>query len=223
MLSTRHDLLSADEERALIARHQAGDRRATDRLVRCNYGLVHSTVSRCITHSLERDDLTQEALIGFLRSLDTFDVSLGLRLSTYATRWMNSRLYEAYRRSGSVVRDPSIAKTKTRPKQDASLDAPADEYGHTRHEFTPDRRTSAEDQLMHAQAIKALSVLTERERIVIERRCMHEDGLREIGEDIGVTHEAVRLIEQRALRKLRAVMGFEAGDSRVVLGRLLGA
>ncbi len=54
---------------------------------------------------------------------------------------------------------------------------------------------------------KALSLLTERERRVLEQRYAHDsvvaDTLQSVGDDLGVTRERVRQIESRALRKLR--------------------
>lgn len=49
---------------------------------------------------------------------------------------------------------------------------------------------------------KALSMLSERERLIVELRAA-KYTLQDIGESQGVTRERIRDIEQRAYRKLR--------------------
>jgi RNA polymerase primary sigma factor len=61
--------------------------------------------------------------------------------------------------------------------------------------------------LLRAQVKQALSVLTEREREVLELRFGLLDGqdhtLEEVGKYFNVTRERIRQIEAKALRKLR--------------------
>ena len=93
-----------------------------------------------------------------------------------------------------------------------SLDAPISEdsvFG----EFLPDTATLTPEAalLKHdagRQVAVALSVLTERERHVVESRFglrnSHARTLQEVADEMGVTRERIRQIEQRALEKLRA-------------------
>ncbi len=67
-----------------------------------------------------------------------------------------------------------------------------------------------EDEKIHnAKLIKeALSKLTEKERYVIEKRILDENPktLQEIGDDLGITRERVRQIEEKALKKLKLLL-----------------
>jgi RNA polymerase sigma factor (sigma-70 family) len=73
------------------------------------------------------------------------------------------------------------------------------------------RAATPEELLRRAQTVRqirrALDRLTPRERRVLARRFGFPDGetrtLEEIGREIGLSREAVRLIERRALRRLR--------------------
>ena len=61
-----------------------------------------------------------------------------------------------------------------------------------------------------------LSLLTEREAVVIEKRFLMEHTLDEVGKMFNLTNESIRRIENKAIRKLRW------GDSRFNRGILKG-
>ena len=66
---------------------------------------------------------------------------------------------------------------------------------------------SAENVMMREQIEEALSILTDREQMVLKLRFGFVDGriwtLEEVGKDFNVTRERIRQIEARALRRLR--------------------
>jgi RNA polymerase primary sigma factor len=76
------------------------------------------------------------------------------------------------------------------------------------------RALTPEDELGRAQAVRlvrrALGRLAPRERRILEERFGLADGetrtLGEIGREVGLSREAVRLIERRAIRRLRSLM-----------------
>jgi len=74
-------------------------------------------------------------------------------------------------------------------------------------ETMPEPVDSAARELLKDQVQNALSVLTERERQVLEMRFGLLDGkdytLEEVGKYFNVTRERIRQIEAKALRKLR--------------------
>jgi RNA polymerase primary sigma factor len=71
----------------------------------------------------------------------------------------------------------------------------------------PEPVDAAARELLKEQVQNALSVLTERERQVLEMRFGLRDGkdytLEEVGKHFKVTRERIRQIEAKALRKLR--------------------
>ena len=71
--------------------------------------------------------------------------------------------------------------------------------------LTPEEK--ADRQLLKEQVRGVLSVLSDREREVLEMRFGLKDGqdhtLEEVGKHFGVTRERIRQIEAKALRKLR--------------------
>ena len=74
-------------------------------------------------------------------------------------------------------------------------------------ETIPAPADAASRQLLKEQVQNALSVLTDREREVLEMRFGLKDGqdhtLEEVGQHFRVTRERIRQIEAKALRKLR--------------------
>ena len=81
--------LSREEERELIARAQAGDAAARERIVLDHRPLVLSTMRVFVGYThLRREDFFQEGMIGLLEALRRFDPAHGTRFSTYAQHWV---------------------------------------------------------------------------------------------------------------------------------------
>jgi RNA polymerase primary sigma factor len=100
-------LLSAEEERELALRVQAGDPAARDRLVRANLRLVVSLARRYAGKGLPLEDLVAEGNMGLLRAAEGFDPAAGTRFSTYASYWIKQSARRALNRDGTTVRLPS--------------------------------------------------------------------------------------------------------------------
>lgn len=77
-------VLTNAENNALFERFRAGDESAKDELVNGNLKLVLSILKRFGNTKHNMDDLFQEGVKGLIKAIDNFDITLGLRLSTYA-------------------------------------------------------------------------------------------------------------------------------------------
>ncbi len=87
---------------ALIAASQAGDARATDRLVRRNGGLVSHIAARFLGRGYEMEDLIQIGHIGLLKAIRTFDLSRGCAFSTYAVPLIFGEIRRFLRDDGPI-------------------------------------------------------------------------------------------------------------------------
>lgn len=87
-----HDLLSFDQERALIERVRGGDRCARDELILKNQRLVVSIARRHARRVHELDDLVSVGNRGLIRAVEKFDPARGVRFATYAVRWIRSMI-----------------------------------------------------------------------------------------------------------------------------------
>ncbi|MEV6674617.1 sigma-70 family RNA polymerase sigma factor [Streptomyces sp. NPDC051162] len=71
------------------------------------------------------EDLAQHGMIGLIRAVEKFDVSMGCKLSTYATWWIRQRITRAVANEGSAIRLPVHIWTdveKVRKKERVFLD-----------------------------------------------------------------------------------------------------
>jgi RNA polymerase primary sigma factor len=135
-------------------------------------------------------------------------------------RRTRSSLFQQLKREPTIqeiAQDAGIEEDKVRDLLEldqniASLDAPVDaEQGFSLGEILESPYNDPQDHLTHyAQKefiTQTLSELKERERFVLIKRFGLEDGeehtLEQIGQELKVTRERVRQIEERALKKLR--------------------
>ncbi len=101
--------------------------RALNAMVVHNQRLVHK-----ILHGLGHwqlspmyEDLAQHGMIGLIRAVEKFNVSMGCKFSTYATWWIRQRITRAVVNEGAAIRLPVHIWTdveKVRKKEKAFLD-----------------------------------------------------------------------------------------------------
>jgi len=77
-------VLKNSETNELFLRLRDGDESAKEELINGNLKLVLSILKRFNNTKYNMDDLFQVGVIGLIKAIDNFDITLGLRLSTYA-------------------------------------------------------------------------------------------------------------------------------------------
>lgn len=77
-------VLSEAEKEELLLKAKQGDSLARDKLIQGNLKLVLSVVQRFTNRGENLDDLFQVGCIGLIKSIDNFDISIGVKFSTYA-------------------------------------------------------------------------------------------------------------------------------------------
>lgn len=81
-------LLTAEEEKALLEKIDAGDEDARKRFINSNLRLVISIAGRFADSNIPFMDLIQEGNIGLMTALSKFKTSFHTRFSTYAYPWI---------------------------------------------------------------------------------------------------------------------------------------
>lgn len=71
-----------------ILKAQNNDKEAMANIIQTNSGLLWSIVKRFLGRGYDAEELYQIACIGFIKSIKRFDVSLNLKLSTYAVPYI---------------------------------------------------------------------------------------------------------------------------------------
>jgi RNA polymerase primary sigma factor len=115
-LPTRHRLLSARRERALIRRAQKGDRASLDLLVAHNLRLLYKIANEYLGSAggLEIDDLVHEGVMGLMHAVEKFDFREKTRFSTYAIWWVRQSITRAIAAASRTIRLPVHAHALSR-------------------------------------------------------------------------------------------------------------
>jgi len=164
------------------------------KLAHANLPLVPSMLSRTRFSGIERSEMLSEGYLAVLRSIDKFDVSRGVKFSSYACRSILAAFYHLMR------------KMRTRRKYIAVS-------------FDPQMQESDEPQrrheTVHQEALDTLRALmdgdranlTQTERRIIRYRYpmapQRRRTLAQVGKILGVSDERVRQMERTGLLKLR--------------------
>ena len=109
---TKTPRLTHVEEIELMREYNSDDvrlsKRALDRLVLSNTGLVHKLTNKfpIKNASCSYEDLYQEGIAGLIHAITKFDVTKGYRLSTYCYRWIQAYLTRYFQNHSRSVRVP---------------------------------------------------------------------------------------------------------------------
>ncbi len=95
--------LSAKESEELMKRLKNGDKKARDEFIVGNMRLVLSLVKRFRIKNLGADDVFQAGCVGLIKAIDGFDMSVGVKFSTYAVPMIIGEI-KRYLRDGNSLR-----------------------------------------------------------------------------------------------------------------------
>ena len=97
-----------ENDMKIIERAQNGSKDDMTKLVEDNNGLIWSIVRRFSGRGFEIDDLYQIGCIGFIKSIQRFDTSFEVRLSTYAVPYILGEIKRYIRDDGPIKVSRSI-------------------------------------------------------------------------------------------------------------------
>ena len=126
------EVLSNEEMTKLFLEYQNGNLDAKDRLINGNLKLVLSILRAFNKGNVNLDDLFQVGVIGLIKAIDNFDLSYGLKLSTYAVPLIIGEI-KRYLRDNTAVRVSrstkdlayQIIKFKDKYLSEYGIDAPS--------------------------------------------------------------------------------------------------
>lgn len=95
--------LTNEENEALMKQIKAGDEKAREKFIVGNMRLVLSLVKRFWSKNANADDVFQAGCVGLIKSIDHFDVNVGVRFSTYAVPMILGEI-KRYLRDGNSLR-----------------------------------------------------------------------------------------------------------------------
>ncbi len=106
--------LTYRESEELLARIKEGDEGARETFALANVRLVLSVIRRFPQTKVSSDDLFQAGMIGLMKSIDNFDLSVGVRFSTYAVPMIVGEIKRVIRGNNSLRVSRSIRDTAYR-------------------------------------------------------------------------------------------------------------
>lgn len=178
------ELLDEDAVLQLVDRARAGDRAARQKLYRQHVDRVFRTVRGVLRSHAEAEDVTQDAMLAALTSLDRYSPRSGTRFAAWLTTIALNTARRRFRR-----RRPELTQTGELPEVAADTD---DELG---QDIDLARR--------RAVLLRALAELEPREREIVSLRYGAELDASEIAAQLNLTPANVRKI----LERLRARLG----------------
>jgi len=124
--------LTEKETLELLKRAKSGDENAREEFIVANMRLVLSIIKRFWTKNKSSDDVFQAGCIGLIKAIDNFDLSVGVKFSTYAVPMIIGEIKRLLRDGNSMrisrsIRDTAYQVLKTRGElekqdKDASLE-----------------------------------------------------------------------------------------------------
>lgn len=103
--------LTQKEQEELMLSIKAGDEQARERFIVGNMRLVLSLVKRFWSKKANADDVFQVGCVGLIKAIDNFDVSVGVKFSTYAVPMILGEIKRFIRDGNSLRVSRSIRDT----------------------------------------------------------------------------------------------------------------
>lgn len=190
--------LSEKEEKKYLVEMKQGDKRARSKLIEHNLRLVAHIVKKYYSSTNDQDDLVSIGTIGLIKAIDSFDLSKGIRLSSYAARCIENEVLMFFRNSKKSAQDVSMNEPIDTDKDGNALvlmdvmsieDCIIDEL---------DTKIKSEKLLSYMD-----EVLSDREKRVILLRYgldgNQQLAQREVAKILGISRSYVSRIEKKAL------------------------
>ena len=95
-------MLTAEETTELIKKAQKGDDDAKTALLQNNLPLIKSIVRRYQNKQIEYEDLLELGTLGLIKAMNNYDVSYGVRFSTYAVPMIAGEIKRFIRDNGAI-------------------------------------------------------------------------------------------------------------------------
>ena len=194
--------LSKEEEKFYLAKLAEGDLLAKGILVERNLRLVAHIVKKFSYSGTDVDDLISIGSVGLIKAIDSFDISKGTRLATYAARCIENEILMLIRNNKKTKGNISLQDTIGNDNDGNEISL-------------IDVLSSDEDSIIDIveRKIQLKQVynkinngLNDREKAVIQMRYGLLDGnprtQREIALILGISRSYVSRIEKTVLKKL---------------------
>ena len=119
--------ITEEESQTLLASIKRGDNDARNIFIISNMRLVLSIIKRFWKNKVNSDDIFQAGMVGLIKSVDNFDINIGVKFSTYAVPMIIGEIKRYLRDVNSMriprsIRDMAYQVLKARGELKSSTD-----------------------------------------------------------------------------------------------------
>ena len=197
--------LTAEEERAVLARLQVGDESARDLLITHNLRLVVYIARKFETSGVGIEDLISIGTIGLIKAVRTFCPERNIKLATYSSRCIENEIL-MYLRKNSQKRSEISFDEPLNTDWDGNELLLSDVLGSDPDVVHRDLEMQAERQ----QLLRCVARLSPREQQIMHLRfgiCgQQEHTQKEVADVLGISQSYISRLEKRIIRRLREEM-----------------
>ena len=200
--------LESDEEARMIAQlggdNDEGARRI---LVERNLRLVVYIAKKFDNTGVGVEDLISIGTIGLIKAINTFNANKNIKLATYASRCIENEILMFLRRNNKTRMEVSIDEPLN-VDWDGNELLLSDILGTDEDVISRDIENEADVNML----MKALSKLTDRERLIVKLRfgIDSEDGeektQKEVADMLGISQSYISRLEKKIIKRLRKEM-----------------
>ncbi len=200
--------LTALESEELMIKLKNGDRTAREKFIVGNMRLVLSMVKRFWAKNANSDDVFQAGCVGLIKAIDNFDISVGVKFSTYAVPMILGEIKRFLRDGNSLrvsrsIRDTAYKVLKTREEMERRDENPSLE------------RIAEEMQVNLREVVYALDAISdpvslyepvynkEGDTLLLMDQIYDEKNNDEVWTESLALNEAIQNLEKRERRILR--------------------
>ncbi len=187
-----HEENASMDEEALLRKAKEGNSNATDKLIIRYRSDVEAIAMKYIASPLEKDDLTQEGMIGLLAAIKSYSNEKGAKFKTYASRCIDNSIKTALKK---------LSRMKDIPQ--SNIVALDDDI------FENQFSLSAEDEYLAKESVQALSDILYEELSRFENEVLRlyivGCSYNEIADKLGKNTKAIDNAIQRIRKKLSGV------------------
>ncbi|MBE5956474.1 MAG: sigma-70 family RNA polymerase sigma factor [Lachnospiraceae bacterium] len=195
--------LTTEEETQYLKQMKEGDLEARSKLIEHNLRLVAHIVKKYNNMDRDLEDLISIGTIGLIKAVDTYDISKGNKLVTYASRCIENELLMLFRKEKKCSKEVSIYEPIGTDKEGNEISLMdiigcEDESVFHRLLYTMNKKKLYEELAQMADA--------KEKKVLILRYGLYggeELPQREVGKIMGISRSYVSRIEKRALESLR--------------------
>jgi len=194
--------LTFEEENYLLEKLRTGDRTVRGMLIERNLRLVVYIARKFENTGIGIEDLISIGTIGLIKAVNTFNPEKRIKLATYASRCIENEILMYLRRNNKTRSEVSFDEPLN-VDWDGNELLLSDVLG-TENDITYKRLEEEVDKDLLAAA---MSLLSGREKIIVELRFGLRDGVektqKEVADFLGISQSYISRLEKRIIKKLQ--------------------